>query len=329
MSKKIIVLLGVPDSNRVKVQEHNGSLRDLKTNIGGNASLNEYLESSEASVETLLLGGRSPKQISLQELPDLFVNNICDVDSNQKSLEMAEVMLDKLDVPIINTPEILKMTRRESIYELLSGIEGVHVPKTLRITPVGVSDIVKILKESEMAFPLIVREAGSHGGDKMLLLNDESGFDELEQFAFDGRDYYLSAFVNYRSDDGLYRKQRFIMVDGKLYPRHMIVAKNWKVHAASRSELMDDNVRYQEEEQLFLQNIPESLIKKAAKIYERLPLDFFGIDCHVDEKGEMLIFEVNACFRVFVHGGSGYRNDAVNTIVEAVNKMIEERLEDV
>src|SRR5438270_862921 len=72
--------------------------------------------------------------------------------------------------------------------------------------------------------PLIVREAGSHAGKGLTLIADSDATDELERFAFDGRDLYVTAYVDFRSSDGLYRKYRVLVVDGVPFPRHMVAS---------------------------------------------------------------------------------------------------------
>ncbi len=160
------------------------------------------------------------------------------------------------------------------------------------------------------------------------LLEDRTQLPELEQFAFDGRDYYVTEFVDYRSADGLYRKSRLFVIDGKAYPRHQVLSRHWNIHAASREELMQNNPELQEEEKRFLGGPDKLILHRCQSIYEFLELEFFGIDCSINDQNELLIFEINACMKTLYSQKNTYLNSAQTSICEATTQMVEKRLDD-
>ena len=49
----------------------------------------------------------------------------------------------------------------------------------------------------------------------------------LEQRGEDS--FFVSPFIDYASKDGLFRKYRIALIDGRPFPVHMAVAEEWKV----------------------------------------------------------------------------------------------------
>jgi hypothetical protein len=111
-----------------------------------------------------------------------------------------------------------------------------------------------------------------------------------------GEAFYLSAYVDYRSADGLFRKYRFVVTDAEILPYHLAIGENWKVHHYTTD--MGRHAWMQDEEKAFLDN-PGEVFAPAhyaamRAIGAAIGLDFFGIDCSLDREGNLLVFEVNA-----------------------------------
>lgn len=324
---KIFNLVGTPDTNMVRVVHNSGEPNSLKIDIEGSNTLGS-LYAMDRPVYTVTLGGSEPKEVTL-DAPALFINSICDCDSSAKALQIARELLTRYPVPVINHPDAVLETCRDSIYQKLHQLDPkLHVPFTVKISPSRLSDVTDILTQQKIAFPFIFREAGSHGGSKMLLVGNEKALSQLEAFAFDGRDFYISAFNDYRSPDGHYRKARIIVVDGEAYARHLIIADQWKVHGESRSVLMDNDLTLQKEEEDFVNTFSEEHKAICRKIYDVLGLDYFGIDCHINGNNEMIIFEINACMRFYFSKtadpsvGYGYLRPNSIAIKEAIDNLL-------
>ena len=45
-----------------------------------------------------------------------------------------------------------------------------------------------------------------------------------------GDDVWLIEQLDARDVNGMYRKLRVMMIDGQLYPLHLAISKDWKVH---------------------------------------------------------------------------------------------------
>lgn len=322
---KILNTLSTPDRNRMLVTSNNGDANSLNVIMEGNNTLNLLLDHERSQLFTITLGGIRPKQIQLPD-GDIVLNSICDPDTNRRALNQAIKLFKPLSIPVINPPELLLNTTREQTYKQLDGIKGLYVPKAVKITPTRLSDVPEILKTEKLGYPYIFRSTGEHGGEGMALINSENDLEQLEQFAFDGRSFYAIEFVDFQSDDGLYRKYRIVLIDGKFYPRHLIISKSWNIHSETRAELMESDEKYKEEELAYLNNPHPALAQQCQDIYEKIPLDFVGVDCHINDKGEMLIFEVNACMRIVADKAIDYQKPFMDNIKSAFNAMLEKKL---
>jgi len=63
-------------------------------------------------------------------------------------------------------------------------------------------------------YPFIIRPIGSHAGHDLMKIDTENALREyLEKV--DSEKFYVSKFVDYRSSDGLFRKYRVVLIEGK------------------------------------------------------------------------------------------------------------------
>jgi hypothetical protein len=315
-------LIGTSDGNRAKVVWNNGNPAQLQIVLEGTNSLVLLMNDANVNIIPVTFGGRHPKTVTLGSA-DVIVNSVCDPDTNTKTLLQIEQSLSNSTIPVINPPELIFGTTREKIYERLGGVDGVRVPKTLRIAPRRLSEIPQMIADGGLAYPYIFRSAGEHGGGGMVLVESEKDLPALERFAFDGRDFYAIAFHDFRDNDGLYRKYRLVVIDGKLYPRHLIASSSWNIHTESRRELVSSDPALQNEEKAFHENPPAFLHETVAKIHEKLPLDFFGIDCHITPENELFIFELNTCMRVVADNPTGYHVPPTERIKGAFVRLLE------
>jgi hypothetical protein len=121
-----------------------------------------------------------------------------------------------------------------------------------------------------------------------------------------------------------------MMVDGQLYPLHVAISRDWKIHYYTAD--MADHAHHRAEDAAFLENMPAVLGPHAMtalkQIQSTLKLDYGGIDFGLNERGEVLLFEANATMAVVVPGKDecwDYRRPATEQIYIAVWKMLMNR----
>ncbi len=86
------------------------------------------------------------------------------------------------------------------------------------------------------------------------------------------------------------------MIDGALYPLHVAVSSQWKIHYFTAD--MADHPEHRAEDAEFLENMAGVLgprgMAALAEIQSRLGLDYAGIDFGLSASGDILLFEANA-----------------------------------
>ena len=321
VKKYIIFLNGIEDSRNVKISkiEMNGT---IQWQSRGSTNLNNFLKNDDFICSKLILDTTSDQKLPRQIIHGVF-NEIADADSHKITLQKAQDFYQavSLHVPFFNIPSFVMKTTRENIFNLLQDIDKLHIPKTVKIQPKSPDDIYHTIQEEGFEFPVIFREAGDHDGISTIRINDRS--EQFYAFPLDGRNYYLTQFVEYVEKDGLYKKYRLIVVDGKVYLRHVKVSDEWMVY--HRTQIENPEKVQHLSAQRFFDN--EKAIQKVVKqIYNRLQLDYFGIDCYIDNKMNFLVFEINPSMGVFTQEKADVFSKNIDQIRKAVIKMIESRI---
>ncbi|WP_024519356.1 hypothetical protein [Bradyrhizobium sp. Tv2a-2] len=91
-----------------------------------------------------------------------------------------------------------------------------------------------------------------------------------------------------------------MLLGGTVYPLHLAISQQWKVHYFSSD--MAVNEAHRAEELRYLAD-PEGVIGERAmtalrRIGEALGLDYAGVDFALGADGEVLVFEANATMRI-------------------------------
>ena len=114
-----------------------------------------------------------------------------------------------------------------------------------------------------------------------------------------------------------------MVVDGKVYLRHVKVSAEWMVHHKSQIEHPEE---VQKRSAKYFSDNLEAIQKIVTKIYDRLQLDYFGIDCSIDKNLNLLVFEINPSMGVFVQAKEDIFSKNVNVLRQALIKMIDSRI---
>lgn len=328
----VLFINGVPDDRVVEVAQvkNNGGIIYKST---GTCDLYSYLKTPtfEKHLKVLDLGQQS--QITIPQDVSVIVNQISEPDTHKKTLlkmrSLQKVFLGT--IAFINQPHRVMQTGREVIFEKLQALPGINIPKTIRMQPRSPRDVLDLMQTEKMVFPVIIREAGAHGGKTTLLLQDTEAVENLFSIAMDGRDFYLTQFVDYRRD-GLYHKYRIIVIDGEAHLRHLRTTDHWMIHRKTCQTYMESHPEVIVEESTLLDRFEVDLKPQIqpliTEIYQRIQLEYFGIDCDIQPDGRLLLFEVNAnmlTLRDFEKSQSRYQH-ALSKMQAAIVTMIQKRI---
>jgi hypothetical protein len=233
----------------------------------------------------------------------ILFNMVTEPERNSRTLENMRKLLRGVRGRVINRPEGVLRSSREQVARKLDGIKALVVPPTLRIAP-GKSNIAaSMLGKAGLRSPIILREAGTHGGRIVGLFE---AIETLVDAIDPAKDHLATQFVDFRSADGLYRKYRVFFIGGRRILRHMLVSDDWNVHAKDRTRFMAERPELvAEEKALFEADEPFSaeVNEVLAAVNDRMPLDFFGMDFGITPDGKVVLFEANATMSFFPFAG--------------------------
>jgi tetratricopeptide (TPR) repeat protein len=295
--------------------------------FAGNTPADYLFKDAGYEVDTLaLLGDDEPDIASLGHI-DLVVNLVSDADQAEAVLPQASRLVEKLALPVINDPGRIKRTTRDAVAALLPGIAGCRIPQILRLDAGADVSAAALSALVPFSCPVLGRPAGTHGGDDFEKFDDFAALSDFLKTR-QGEDHYVLEYVDYASRDGHFRKYRFIFAGDEILPYHLAIGGGWKVHHVSTD--MVNQPWMQQEEAAFLAD-PGAVFSAAhyrvlREVRARVGLDYFGIDCALDQRGDLLVFEVNAS--MLVHDDNAefpYKDPHVRAIKAAFEAMLRER----
>lgn len=262
----------------------------------------------------------------------LIFNAIGDADLCKPALQTAHRITARATVPVINDPcAVMKTGRLDNATEL-ARLSGVVTPKVLQVarSRLGGGDGAACLAENGFTFPLLLRSPGYHTGRNFVLVENASGLTAAVA-DLPGDELLVIEYLDARGMDGNARKYRVMMIGGKLFPLHLAISRNWKVHYFTSD--MADQPDHRAEEMAFLKDMRAVLGDKAsaalAAICDRLALDYAGVDFGLNDNGDLLLFEANATMVIASPPDDdprwAYRHGAISAAIQAVVAMIRER----
>jgi hypothetical protein len=250
----------------------------------------------------------------------LVVNLIGDADIGARALDLAHDIVARSSAPLINPPARVRLTGRAENARRLSLIPGVVAPVIEALSSSA------ILQSTDLRYPLLLRRPGFHTGQHFTRVENKDGL--AQAVATLAADELLAIqYLDARGKDGKARKYRVMFIDGELYPLHLAISSDWKVHYFSAD--MAHSADYREEERRFLDDMPAVLGKKAMQalqdICAAMQLQYAGIDFALSPDSSVLLFEANATMVVFPPNPDpmwDYRRRAIDTVLEAATQML-------
>jgi glutathione synthase/RimK-type ligase-like ATP-grasp enzyme len=301
--------------------------------MGGNTPIEFLLEHSGIELVTLYVvdGVELPSPLPEHDVAIVIAS---DSEECREALRKIERAAPRWPRPLLNPPQRVGNLDRDKLHRLLQGIAGLDIPATEIMTRAELSDLSRAegplaQLAAEMRFPIIIRPRGSHAGSGLARIEGRTALgrylgERAEQ------EFFVSRFVNYANDDGLFRKYRVVMVDGRAYACHMAIADRWDIWYLNAGMAFSESKRA--EEASFMQSFDEAFAVRhrqaLAAMAERVGLDYFTIDCAENKAGELLIFEADNT--AVVHNMDSpelfpYKPPQMNKIFDAFAAMLSRR----
>ena len=260
---------------------------------------------------------------------DILVNAVADADHGAGFLAKVDRFCQRFDVPVINpADQRVARTTRDGVARLMQGVPGLTVPKMQRIGRLPLAELARA--GESFTRPLLVRPIGAHGGDDLDRIEDAAALDEYLA-RVPTPEFYVSEFHDYRSADGFWRKYRLIFIDREVFPYHLTIGHDWKLHYYRVN--MDEQPWMKREEEAFLADwrsaFPDALGEAVREVAGRLDLDYAGIDCAIGRDGNVLLFEANPSMLVHLTESRvafPYKHRYVPRIFDAFGRMLIRRI---
>ena len=258
----------------------------------------------------------------------LIFNAIGDADLCTPALDAAIRLVAEARVPVINDPVAVRKTSRVGNALRLGAIPGVRSARTAAIArdALGGPGGAEALAADGFSFPLLLRSPGYHTGRNFVLVEAPEALAGAVQ-NLPGDELLVIEYLDARGSDGKARKFRVMMIDGRLYPLHLAISRDWKVHYFTSD--MADQPDHRAEEARFLADMPGTLganvMRALADVQATLGLDYAGIDFGLSPAGELLLFEANATMVIAKPNNDphwAYRRGATDRVLDAVLAMI-------
>ena len=302
----------------------------LVSAAGGNIPTSSLLDDRYFQTTVLVTEYDDPKVA----LPphDLVFNAIGDADLCREGLDAACLVLARTNRPVINHPTKILPSGRASNVARLRSLPNVIVPRMAKFSRALLAGPGNdaVAASNGFVFPFLVRAPGFHTGRHFVRVETPQQL-AAAVTEFPGDDVWLIEHLDARDGDGMFRKFRVMTIDRQLYPLHLAISRNWKVHYFKAD--MADSAANRAQDAEFLDNMASVVGCRGVAALERisavLDLDYGGIDFAVNAQGDVLLFEANATMVMVPLAPDekwAYRRPAFAKVFSAVRAMLLDRL---
>ncbi|UAK26471.1 tetratricopeptide repeat-containing protein [Sphingomonas nostoxanthinifaciens] len=241
----------------------------------------------------------------LDNLPEHDVAFVAIGEANHHGpiLARLEELLADFDGPIMNNdPALISTLTRDGVSDILANEPSILVPANRRAPRAAMAAVAEGADPSALLgadFPLIVRPIGTHAGHGMEYIDGAAAIAAYLETT-DAADFYAAPFVDYRGANGWFSKQRIVLINGKPFPSHLALSDHWMVHYLNAG--MSDDARKRAIEADWMENFDSDFAVRHRTafeaLYQRIGLDYFGIDCAELPDGRLLVFELDVAMVV-------------------------------
>jgi hypothetical protein len=265
--------------------------------LAANTPLECLLEDGDVDLDLYYVSAADPLALPIPE-HDVLLVAISESDENLEVLAKLDLALADWPRPVINAPRNIPSIGRAAAAELLRDAPGLLIPPTLRASRQDLLDLAaRACRLPEVFagcdFPVILRPVGSHAGRD---LDKIDGAEDIARYLsrVDEAEFFLSPFIDYSGDDGLFRKMRIALIDGVPFACHMAVSSHWMIHYVNAG--MYEDAAKRAEEARFMAGFDDFARRHRAAleaIFRRTRLDYMCIDCAETRDGQLLVFEID------------------------------------
>jgi hypothetical protein len=263
-----------------------------------NAQLEFLVDGSDIGLDVLYVVQGKPLPTALPEHDVLFCA-VNESDENAEILNRIAAFLPLWPRPVLNNPEKIQRLTRDGLASLFTGSGKIYSSSARRVTlgdlrslGLGEAQLESLLPGAR--FPVLARPVGSHCGKNLEKIDNPQ---QLTAYLHDLKDeeaeFFLAEFIDYRGADGVFRKYRIALIEGKPYLCHMAPSDHWKIHYVNVG-MAEDAAKRAEEARAMETFDQDFAVRHAAafkELCDEIGLDYFGIDCSESTDGRLVLFE--------------------------------------
>jgi glutathione synthase/RimK-type ligase-like ATP-grasp enzyme len=261
-----------------------------------NTPLECLVDDADLQIDVLYVDSNLPATTALPPHDVVFVA-ACASDETVGVLAQIEALVATTNARVLNRAEHVPKTTRDAAYALLGAVPSICMARTVRLAreqvnhaTSGAFDLSAVLGTP---YPFIIRPRGSHAGQGLAKVSDAQ---ELARYLAesDAGEYYMAPFIDYSGDDGLFRKYRIVIIDGKPFVCHMGISKDWMVHYPY-AEMVANADRREAEAHIMATFDADFAVRHHdafRHISELTGLDYVGFDCAETRDDRLIIFEI-------------------------------------
>jgi glutathione synthase/RimK-type ligase-like ATP-grasp enzyme len=260
------------------------------------------------------------------EIPDHDVAFVASSASDPDHLARLKNLFARWPRPILNDPAFLPNTARDTLAAKLNGIPSILAPRCVAVSRTDLDALI-----GAWDGPVLIRPRDSHAGAGLKRIADTSELRAYLMFSF-AAEYFVTAFIDYRGDDGMFRKYRVAFIDRVPHLCHMAVSAHWMVHylnagMAEHATRRDDEARAMDEFDTGFAVRHESAF---SRLHEVLGFDFYSIDCAETRDGRLLVFEADTAAIIHLMDPPdlfAYKQQRMRRVFGAFDRMLRNRID--
>ena len=237
--------------------------------------------------------------------------------------------------PALNDPSFLPGTARDALSRSLADVPSIRSPTAVAVTRAALEDHLQTgrpidgFDAARGPYPCLIRPASSHAGAGLVRAANPADLHNYLRLSFE-RQFFVTAFEDYRSPDGQYRKLRVAFVDRQPFLCHLAISDHWMVHYLNAG--MTESAQKRAEEAGAMETFDEGFARRHAAafaaLHDRLRFDYYSIDCAETRDGRLLVFEADTAAIIHLMDPADlfpYKQAQMRAVFRAFDAMLRRR----
>jgi hypothetical protein len=227
-------------------------------------------------------------------IPDHDVAFFAQGEADPDTLIRLQALFDAWPRPALNNPGLLPGLARDALARSLADVPAIRSPAAIAVTRAALDAGLRSGRPAGVGYPCLIRPADSHAGAGLALLETQAALAAYLSRSF-APAFFLTAFADYISPDGFYRKSRVAFVDRRPFLCHKAISRDWMVHYLNAG--MTESADKRAEEAYAMATFDTGFARRHAAafaaLHDRLGFDYYSIDCAETRDGRLLVFEAD------------------------------------